>query len=133
MNNGDLVNGYGTPLEMKNNPEINDNENIPIDLKESRIEQVFFNPILFPKNSDNHTTKHANIIYATPLSSGIQFKYRNKRTMGLGDILKNTDSKSKFVISVTRTSTQSEIERIIHELKKHNINIEYITIPGIKD
>ncbi|KXU54210.1 hypothetical protein HMPREF3039_01537 [Akkermansia sp. KLE1798] len=47
--------------------------------------------------------------------------------------MKKNGPETKFAVSVKKASTQSELESIINELKKHHINIEYITISGIKD
>ncbi len=127
MNFDKIFINMGETLEIENNDK--ENVSLPFEITESRIEKVFFAPIIFPKDSDNHITKLANnTIFATPLSSGIRFKYRNKRTMNLGDILKYIDSKSEINIAITRISTQSVIDGIIRELNRNNINNYIITI-----
>lgn len=122
---------YGEEIDLspyKESMKHVDLKSLPIEIKESRTV-----PALYIGKRSNYINKQSKIIYATPSSEGFLFEYQKKKIVCFDNFLKKNDSETKFVVSIKKSLTQSEVEGIIDELKKHNINIEYITIPEIKN
>lgn len=122
---------YGEEIDLspyKKSMKHVDLKSLPIEITESRTV-----PALYIGKRPNYINKQPKIIYATPSSEGFLFEYQKKKIVCFDNFLKKNGSETKFVVSIKKASTQSETEDIIKELKKHNINIEYITIPGMKD
>ena len=122
---------YGEEIDLspyKESTKHVDLNSLPIEITESRIV-----PALYIGKRPNHINKHSKIIDVTPLSERFLFEYQKKKIVCFDNFLKKNYPETKFAVSVKKASTQSELEGIIDELKKHHINIEYITIPGIKN
>lgn len=122
---------YGEGIDLspyKESMKHVDLKSLPIEITESRTV-----PALYIGKRSNYINKKSKIIYVTPSSEGFLFEYQKKKIVCFDNFLKKNDSETKFVVSIKKSLTQSEVEGIIDELKKHNINIEYITIPEIKN